>query len=524
MAVAPDDNARIFVSIASYRDPDCKNTVSDLFAKASRAQRLTVAVCQQLVPGEDDDCLLTEQSALHGAQLRVLTVHARDSKGACWARSEVQTLFDDQAYFLQVDSHMRFVPGWDERLIGMLAQCDAAKPILTTYPLAFTPPATFADDAIVTIHPKSFGAGGILAQGSTMAPVKDAPSRPQPCALLGAGLVFARGALVREVPYDPLLYFEGEEISLAVRSWTHGWDLFTPNQVIAWHDYGKRPERARHWKDQTDWGQLNRRAVERVSHLLCGAAFTDAQHAHQIAHYQLGTARTLAQYEAWSGLDFTAHLYKGAPLAAPETAADQPAECCARAQTFTSIWTNNGWRCAETRSGNGSRLAETVALRRWLPQTLQFLDCHIVADVGCGDLNWMQELTPQLRLYFGYDIVAGLIREVRQRYGDRHNCFFTELDMVTKTLPLCDAIVCRDSLTHLPLDATLMALRRFRQSGARYLIATTHENGRNRWVSSGAWFQIDLCAAPFNLPAPRLVLHEGAGKQLGVWACSELPQ
>ena len=37
----------------------------------------------------------------------------------------------------------------------------------------------------------------------------------------------------------------------------------------------------------------------------------------------------------------------------------------------------------------------------------------------------------------------------------------------------------------------------------------------------GGWQPLDLCAAPFNLPAPRLLVPEGpavAGKSLGVWA------
>ena len=47
---------RIFVQIASYRDPDCQNTVKDLFEKAAHPERIFVGICWQFIKGEDDDC------------------------------------------------------------------------------------------------------------------------------------------------------------------------------------------------------------------------------------------------------------------------------------------------------------------------------------------------------------------------------------------------------------------------------------------------------------------------------------
>ena len=64
------------------------------------------------------------------------------------------------------------------------------------------------------------------------------------------------------------------------------------------------------------------------------------------------------------------------------------------------------------------------------------------------------------------------------------------------------------------------ALANFRKSGARYLVATTFARGKNDPVRVGGWQPIDLCAAPFNLPPPQLLIVEGlqnSGKSLGVW-------
>lgn len=357
----------IFVSIASYRDPDCQNTVRDLFEKASHPDRVFIGVCWQYVPVEDDDCFVLETRP---EQVRTLRVHASQSKGACWARSQLQSLWRGEDYYLQIDSHMRFVAGWDEVLIHMLGQCASPKPVLSTYPLAFTPPDTYGADGVVTIYPKEFDEHGVLGQRSEMASLKDAPPLPLQNAFIGAGLVFAPARMIEEVPYDPHVYFEGEEITLAARLWTSGWDIFVPNAVVAYHDYGRRPERPRHWKDQTDWDTLNQHARKRIRHILGIERNADSAQLVEMARYDLGAARSLAEYEAFSGLDFRARLYLGTPLTKPDLAADQPVQAAARKAVFAHIWSGNLWNCDETRSGSGSTLAATPGLRKWLPEVL----------------------------------------------------------------------------------------------------------------------------------------------------------
>lgn len=514
-----DLHPTIFVSIASYRDPDCQNTVRDLFEKAARPERVFIGICWQFVPKEDDDCFVVETRP---EQVRTIRVHASESKGACWARNKVQSLYQGEDYFMQIDSHMRFAQGWDELLIGMLAQCDSPKPVLSTYPLSFTPPDTYGDEGVVTIYPKWFDDFGVLVQRSEIASMKDAPPLPRKNAFIGAGLIFAAGSIVKEVPYDPYVYFEGEEITMAVRMWTSGWDIFVPNAVLAFHDYGQRPERPRHWKDQTDWDKLNQHARKRIRYLL-GIETNRDEDLVDIERYGLGTARSLAEYEAFSRLDFRVRTYRGALLLKPELAADQPAQCTARKDMFVRIWRDNFWNCAETRSGSGSALSATAGLRKWLPATLNFLGAEILADAGCGDMNWSRELAGALRLYLGFDIVPDLVADVREKLKEQPNCFFSETDIVTATLPRSDAILCRDVLTHLPLDAVMMALKRFRQSGARYLITTSHTSGGNVSIRNGGWQALDLTAAPFNLPPPRMTFHEGGTKHLAVWATGDLP-
>ena len=511
----------IFVSIASYRDPDCQNTVRDLFEKAAYPGRIVIGLCLQVVPGEDEDCLVSTE---HHQQLRLIEIHASESRGACWARSRIQELWHGEDYFFQVDSHMRFVPGWDEKLIAMLKKCPEGKPVLSTYPLEFTPPDQFAPDNLVTIRPKGFDDDGVLTQYSWLTPLDKAPEYPAPTPFISAGMLFTSGRVVEDVPYDPYLYFTGEEITLGARLWTNGWDIYCPNEVIAYHNYIKQTGRPRHWDDQIDWVNLSQRARRRVRHILeIETINKDCDDLAEIERYGLGPVRTLTEYEAFSGLDFKGHLFHGQPLPLPELMADQPKQAASRRQVFSGIWKDNFWGNAESRSGNGSSLTATAALRAWLPNTLDSLEIRILGDAGCGDLNWMKELTGTLRFYFGFDIVPELIDGLRSRFKEQSNCFFSETDVVTGTLPECDAILCRDCLTHLPPDAALMALKGFRRSGSRFVIATTHSVGQNIWVKTGGWYPMDMTAPPFNLPPPLFVFAESRAKSLGIWSTADLP-
>ncbi|VFS32105.1 Glycosyltransferase (GlcNAc) [Enterobacter cancerogenus] len=52
-----------------------------------------------------------------------------------------ETLFEQEAYFLQIDSHCRFIPGWDDEMIAMLRQVEqkSPRPILSSYPPPYSP-------------------------------------------------------------------------------------------------------------------------------------------------------------------------------------------------------------------------------------------------------------------------------------------------------------------------------------------------------------------------------------------------
>ncbi|MBF0460175.1 MAG: hypothetical protein HQL87_02150 [Magnetococcales bacterium] len=515
-----DAKPTIFVSVASYRDSECPWTLADMFAKAKHPERVFAGVFWQVAP-EDPEAW--RQVPERSAQVRGRTVDAATSLGVCWARSRIQTeLWQGEEYYLQIDSHSRFAPDWDETLLAVLAACPSPKPVLTTHPIRYEPPDTRSPDVLPILTAGRFNDTGVLMPKAKGLTPPFVPDQPAPTAFIGAGLVFAASTMIREVPYDPNLYFHGEEVSLAARLWTHGYDLFSPNRVILYHDYTDRGRR-RHWSDHQDWPTLNRRSEARLHHLLEIKQTTDAEALRDLDRYGLGQQRTWQEYEAFADVDFLRRrigprAVDGCfPLLPPETEAQLAQRRC-----FSQIYIDNGWKAWDTRSGPGSTWKATAELRASLRAVLQELGVRTLVDAGCGDLVWNADLTVDLDLYLGFDVVPELVARNRVLYGQRKNHFFNTADICTDLLPRCDAILCRNIFTHLPNAAVQSALRQFRRSESRYLLATTFPQKENGDIQVGQWRPVDLTAAPFALPPPQRVVPDGThGAAIGVWKLAE---
>ena len=292
---------RIFVQIPSYRDTECQWTVKDLFEKARHPDRIFVGICWQSIPEEDKDCFLMETRP---QQVRINDFHVKDSKGAGWARYQMQKLWEGEEYTLQIDSHMRFVRDWDERMIGVLNNCDSSFPVISTYPPEYTPPNNLSNGSITYLISKEFGDQGVPKQGSLIIAVDKAPSKPMLAAFCAAGFLFGPSKIIEDVPHDPYIYFGGEEINQAVRLWTSGWDMFAPNEVLIYHYYGHRDGDKKHWVDHKGWNELSKRSYRRVRHLLGTEISRDPEVIVELVKYGLGTKRSLSDYERFSGVDF----------------------------------------------------------------------------------------------------------------------------------------------------------------------------------------------------------------------------
>ena len=191
---------------------------------------------------------------------------------------------------------------------------------------------------------------------------------------------------------------------------------------------------------------------------------------------------------------------------------------------FSEIYYNNTWNDSESASGHGSRLARTAVIRSELPLLLKRLKAASLLDAGCGDFNWMQHVEVNEIHYIGADIVPELIVRNQRLYG-RANREFITADISAGRLPRADVILCRESLIHLSFSRIDRVLSSFRNSGAQYLLCTTHTTiQQNIDCPDGGWRSLNLQLPPLNFPTPLELIVEDAdaGKCLGVWQLNNL--
>lgn len=289
------EDRRILVLIAAYRDQELPNTVSNALAQAAYPEHVRFAICNQF-DAETVDLL---ERWRDDPRFRVDAVPATESRGCCWARDRTFDLYDDEPYILQIDAHTRFAARWDVRYIEMLESIDVELPLLTSYP----PSYRYQDGDVV--YDMAAGVQRLIIaevrddrttlQKTEVVPCTDVPgSSPS----VAAGQIFTRGQFVRDVPYDPNVYFAGEEISLAARAFTHGYDLFYPNENLIWHRYDH--DEPKHWDDHPEHRSAHEASLGRLKALFGSRSATLGRHG-------LGTERSLADFERHAGVRLRLH-------------------------------------------------------------------------------------------------------------------------------------------------------------------------------------------------------------------------
>ena len=96
---------KIFIQIASYRDPELEPTIKNCLENSKNPENLVFGICRQYHPEDKFDELLEYRK---DKRFKIVDVLYTETKGACWARNQIQQLFNNEEYTLQLDSHMRF--------------------------------------------------------------------------------------------------------------------------------------------------------------------------------------------------------------------------------------------------------------------------------------------------------------------------------------------------------------------------------------------------------------------------------
>lgn len=241
----------IFLSLASYRDENCFNTIKGAYEKAKNPEKLFVGLVQQncvkncrsgvlqdltmvdVEPDEDCHAKFCESDIgrehCAAGRVRALHVDEDESLGPYMARYFASKLWYGEQWFMQIDSHIFFRQDWDALSVEMLQKAPSKKPVLSHYP----PPDTYNLDEPAK-RPAARLCGPVFASSDLEAQIirlegsgvydQKIIDYPRFAPFTAAGYFVAHSDFLREVPFDPFLpwIFMGEEIIMSSRLWTHG--------------------------------------------------------------------------------------------------------------------------------------------------------------------------------------------------------------------------------------------------------------------------------------------------------------
>jgi [Skp1-protein]-hydroxyproline N-acetylglucosaminyltransferase len=209
--------------------------------KAKHPEKLVICICQQNNEEKDVDCLKGHNYS--PAQVKFIRLTDRDARGPCWARYLIQQEWKGEEYFLQIDSHMRFVDNWDEKCINQLAMLPN-KSCLTNYVSNFNLKLGKPDEnnqlrgPLGIVNHETSNVDGFFRVNSPF--IKEA-SKPMLAKGWAACFSFSRSEILHDAPYDPYtpFLFFGEEMDIWARMWSRGWTVWAPSIPICFTSFDR---------------------------------------------------------------------------------------------------------------------------------------------------------------------------------------------------------------------------------------------------------------------------------------------
>jgi len=320
----------LFVSIASFRDFQCRQTIESLFMRAEFPQRIRVGVVDQYDYQEDKPCkepLLachndpSQILCAHASQIDFYEMEARYAVGPVFARHLGHRMYRGEYYAMQIDAHVDFINNWDEFLIQQYVSAKNEMAVITTYLSDVTGSIDEYGNSLKKSRPimcksdwEGNGVNRHLRHGQQPEGETIVNGEPTLEPFWAAGFSFSRGHFVVNVPYDQHLpmVFQGEEISIGLRGFTYGYDYYTPEHSVCFHYYAsgemgqKRKRVHMFWDNALSYQGLGEKGMKRLNgiiHMNQPFITNDSWYHVDERQYGIGNVRTLDKFFETFGID-----------------------------------------------------------------------------------------------------------------------------------------------------------------------------------------------------------------------------
>jgi len=238
------NNSTIFVSIASYRDPELIPTVESLINNAQYPELLHIVIFEQ---NDIQDSYLDSQGKL--GNIKILRTDYKNAKGPVWARAIIQQYYSGEDYYLQIDSHMRCIKHWDTILKDMLELLPQPA-VLTQYPPEYETNSPLDPSKIRSgLYIQGFGLKDRFPRIQSDL-VNYVSYYPYISKAWAACFSFSKGSIIKDAPYDQTLeyLFFGEELDITLKLFYKGYYFFSPHISVFYTKFNREYRRT-FWED-----------------------------------------------------------------------------------------------------------------------------------------------------------------------------------------------------------------------------------------------------------------------------------
>lgn len=248
----------LFISIASYRDSQLLLTIQNALVQAKDPSRIYFAVIEQDYVSNFD--LINQAIAKHSSNLYYEHYTPDESYGVCWARHRAQKYLNAEIhdYYLQIDSHTRFTLHYDSFFMN---DYEHAKEYWGNF-IWTAPPPDYEHDSVTGLdklqndrpHTVINGALDDSHPSRIRSDVKPWSHNPYGDLAnhISAAQMFGYSKYFIDNPYDPDLYWEGEESTYGARLYCNHIQTVSPPRIYLYHLYddGSRGTRERPGDDR----------------------------------------------------------------------------------------------------------------------------------------------------------------------------------------------------------------------------------------------------------------------------------
>jgi hypothetical protein len=288
----------IFVQIPSYHDFELNRTILSAIKNSSGLHVINFGVHVSYFENIDFDL-----PDLPNVKYEVSK--APKHLGVGESRFIANTFYSGEDYYFQIDSHTRLEPNWDHNLIMNYEKNKSlgTNPILSCYPGAYE----YKNGQLNILNNKSHVSYTDFVQelsfDNNLIPHQRAVgnfSNNVFTKSVSAASIFSDGSIASIKP-NKKMFFWGEEILMAIRFFTHGYDLMLPDSQNVYHLYydpaiGFKNLRRQVFSDfPSESAELDKISQNELEDIILN---------RRIDGQALGTARSLEEYENYASIDF----------------------------------------------------------------------------------------------------------------------------------------------------------------------------------------------------------------------------